>query len=292
MQPARVGFVGFGEVASVFSLAIREKGAEVSAYDINLGRPGGVERIRKRVRAEGIRLGPLAEVVRESDCILSTVRPQTAADAARACTEHLRAGQTFVDLNSTSPSAKVEIGRIIGSSGATFVEGAILGAVGASGAATRILTGGERGREAAETLARLGLQAAFYSREIGKASVFKMLRSIFSKGLEALLLELLMSGRRAGIERDLWEDVVRFMTESPFEKVASNWIVTHPAACGRRHHEMEQVVSTMRELGADPVMAAATEAVFRRSARLGLGEAFPEKPASVWAVVDLMGSRP
>jgi hypothetical protein len=35
----------------------------------------------------------------------------------------------------------------------------------------------------------------------GKAFMFKILRSIFSRGLETLILELLISGKRAGIGR-------------------------------------------------------------------------------------------
>ena len=286
MRASRVGFIGFGEVAAAFSKAAIESGAAVSAYDVNLTRPGGKERLSKRVRAEGLRFLPLRDVVRGSDTILSTVRAETARDAARDCAADLDADRTYIDLNSTSPSVKEEIARIIGATGAAFAEGAILAAVGAAGASARILVGGARGREAADLLNGLGLNATFYSPEIGKASRFKMLRSIFSKGMEALLLELLVSGRRAGIERDLWQDVVRFMTENPFEKVASNWIVTHPAACARRRHEMEQVLATLREAGADPVMTRATEELLRRSSALDLKKEFPEKPNDVWKVVE------
>ncbi|MCP5118598.1 MAG: NAD(P)-dependent oxidoreductase, partial [bacterium] len=137
-----------------------------------------------------------------------------------------------------SPSIKVEIGRTISRSGADFVEGAILGAVGASGADTRILTGGNRGPEAAETLTHLGLRVSFFSSEIGKASTFKMLRSIFSKGFEAVILELLIAGKRAGIEEELWKDVCEFMDQNPFERVAANWTRTHTVAHERRYHEM------------------------------------------------------
>lgn len=291
MHPPRVGFVGFGEVGAVFSAANRAAGAEVRAYDVNLGRPGGEARLQKRVRAAGVRFLPLEEVIRESEWVLSTVRAQTALDAARACAPHLRKGHTYVDLNSTGPSVKVEIQRLVEPTGAAFVEGAILGAVGAAGAGARILTGGEHGARAAEALKRLGLNATPYSPEIGKASVFKMLRSIFSKGLEALILELLVTARRARMEKDLWRDILEFMTQNPFEKVASNWIVTHPGACGRRHHEMEDVVATMREIGEEPLLTAATEALFRRSSEAGLKEAFAEKPADLWAVVEAIHHR-
>lgn len=293
MPPPRVGFVGFGEVASVFSAAIRAYGAEISAYDTNLSRPDGEARLRKRTRVEGIRFQPLADVVGGATLVLSTVRSQTAVDAARACAKHLRAGKTYVDLNSTSPGVKREIGRVIEPTGAAFVEGVILGAVGASGAATRILTGGEHGRAAAEDLGRLGLKASYYGPEIGKASVFKMLRSIFSKGVEALLLEMLLAGRKAGIEKELWEDVRGFMSENPFEKVAANWITTHPGACARRAAEMEDVLGTMREIGAGSSMTAATEELLRRSVALGVKDRFPEKPRDLWAVVEaLAGGTP
>jgi 3-hydroxyisobutyrate dehydrogenase len=289
MQPLRVAFVGFGEVAAVFSAVARAAGASVAAYDHNLDEPGGDTRIRRRARTDGIRFLPLADALAGADLVLSTVSSRTALDAARACAPHLRPSQLYVDLNSTPPALKVEIGRSLAASGAGFAEGAVLGAVGAAGASVRILTGGPRGEEAARALGGLGLRAEFYSPDVGRASVFKMLRSIFSKGLEALLLELRVAGRRAGIEQDLWQDVLDFMKETPFDAVASNWILSHPAACARRHREMEEVVGILRELGVDPIMSAATESFFRRSSGLGLSRSFPERPASPDAVVQALG---
>jgi hypothetical protein len=45
----------------------------------------------------------------------------------------------------------------------------------------------------------------------------------------------------------------------------------------------------MREIGVDPVMTAATEVFFSRSGCLGFQEAFPEKPASIEAVIAQRG---
>jgi 3-hydroxyisobutyrate dehydrogenase len=225
------------------------------------------------------------------NCVLSTAATQAAKEIAQACLPYLQPGQVYVDLNSTSPSVKVEIDEIIAPSGADFVEGAILGAVGASGARTRVLVGGEKGPEVTQKLTRLGLNVIHYSFEIGKASTFKMLRSIFSRGLEALLLELLIAGKRAGIEHDLWEEVTGLMSRHPFDQVASNWIQTHAMAHERRYHEMVQVAETMREIGVEPIVTAGTEAFFRRSLSLGLGNAFAEKPDSMEQVIDFMTER-
>lgn len=274
----KVGFIGFGEVGSTFSAAMCASGAEVAAYDI----------LAEKIIAAGVRYLRLAELIACADYVLSTVTTRAAKSAAASCLPHLRGGQIYVDLNSTSPSVKLELERMIQPTGAYFIEGAILGAVGVTGAGTRILIGGRNGQAAARTLSRMGLRAAFYGEEIGKASMFKMLRSIFSKGLEALILELLIAGERAGIEKDLWADVTEFMAKNPFDRVAQNWLQSHALAYDRRYHEMVQVTETMREIGLEPVMTAATEAFFDRSRALGLDKAFPAKPACMEDVVAFM----
>jgi 3-hydroxyisobutyrate dehydrogenase-like beta-hydroxyacid dehydrogenase len=287
----KVGFIGFGEVGSVFSEALYHHGAEIGVYDALLATQEGAQSIQKRVQGDFKISSTLSKLIDNSDTILSTVTTQSARDVAVEAARFLKPGQMYIDLNSTSPAVKVELAELISPSGADFVEGAILGAVGATGAATRLLTAGEKGKEAAALLNELGLKVSFYSPEIGQAAMFKMLRGIFSKGLEALILELLIAGKRASIEKDLWRDIVGFMTENPFEKVASNWVKTHAVAYERRYWEVTQIVETMRELGVEPIMASATEAVFERSRSLDLAKAFPQKPGSYEEVIDYIWKR-
>jgi 3-hydroxyisobutyrate dehydrogenase-like beta-hydroxyacid dehydrogenase len=291
MSSVRVAFVGFGEVAGVFSAALRERGAEVAAYDVLLDQAQARDSLERRCRAEGIRLCPLAEAVAGADYVLSTVTTDRAEEAEQSCAARLTSGQVYLDLNATSPAVKRRIGTIVGNAGADFVEGALLGAVGVTGAGTRILLGGPNGREAARALSDLGLNAEFYSAEIGKASTFKMLRSVFSKGLEALVLEFLIAGKRAGLEEDLWRDVTDLLERNPFEQVAANWVRSHAQAHERRYHEVVQVAEVLREIGLEPIMTAGTEALFERSLALGLKEAFSEKPETMSDVIDVMERR-
>ena len=284
----KIGFIGFGEVGTVFSKAMHEQGADILVYDLLLTKNDDLAIIKERTGIDRIQICSLDDLIKSSDYILSTVTIQVAKEVALECSKKLSPHKTFIDLNSTSPSVKVEIHEIIKASGADFVEGAILGAVGATGAQTRILTAGEKGREIAEILNSFGLHVVYYSNEIGKASMFKMLRSIFSKGLENIIIELLIAGKRAGIEKDLWEDITDFMSQKPFNKIASNWVQTHALAHERRYHEMVQVVGAMREIGIDPVMTSATTAFFKRSLDFGFKEEFPEKPDSLEEVVEFM----
>jgi 3-hydroxyisobutyrate dehydrogenase-like beta-hydroxyacid dehydrogenase len=291
MNALKITFIGFGEVASIFSDAICKKGAKVCAYDILMDRENGMATLKKRAKNEDISFSALADAISGAAYILSTVTSHVAEEAARYCAAHLKSGQVYVDLNATAPSVKQKISSFIQPSGADFVEGAILGAVGVTGHQTRILTGGPKRSEAAETLTGLGLNVTSYSPEIGKASTFKMLRSVFSKGLEALLLEFLIAGKRAGVQDDLWREIVDLFAHNPFDIVAGNWIKTHATAHERRYHEMKQVRQVLEEIGIEPVLTASTEGFFKRSCELGLQEAFPEKPDTFEAVIEFMENR-
>ncbi|MDR3587175.1 MAG: DUF1932 domain-containing protein [Desulfosporosinus sp.] len=282
----KVGFIGFGEVASFLSERLLQNGcSEVYAYDVLLNKEGGIKTIESRARVTGIRFADFKTVVENTEYVLSTVVTQVAVPVAEECVTFLKAGQVYIDLNSTAPSVKVNVSEIIKPSGAVFVEGAILGALGATGADTKILLGGEQAEDATAVLEGLGLRTSVFSSEIGKASTFKMLRSIFSKGMEAMLIELLLAGQCAGIDKELWLDIVETMSKTPFEKTAANWVQTHAPACERRYHEMEQVIETMKEIGVDPILTIGTTNFLKRSSVVGLNKVLTEKPGTMNEVI-------
>lgn len=288
----RVTFVGFGEVAAAFAPAFAARGTEVAATDVLLEAPDGSARLRARAGATPVAFSTLGEALHGARYVFSTVTTDVAREAARSASALLSRGQTWVDLNATEPAVKREIAALVEASGATFVEGALLGAVGVSGARTELLLGGREGAATARALATdYGLNVRHYSDEIGRASTYKMLRSVFSKGLEALLIEFLVAGERAGMREELWAEVVELLGRDRFEKVATNWVCSHAVAHARRWHEVVQVEKVLRELGVEPSMTAATERIFRRSIELGMGSAFSERPSSMAPVVQFFDAR-
>jgi 3-hydroxyisobutyrate dehydrogenase-like beta-hydroxyacid dehydrogenase len=261
------------------------RGARVSAYDLVLEEEAGQERLARRAGEMDVQFLPLDQMVASVAYVLSTNAADVALTVAEECAPLLRPGQVYLDLNSTSPQVKRQIGHTVAPSGAGFVEGAILDAVGAAGAGAQILLGGPHAARVAEALCGLGLNVAAFSDQIGAASTLKMLRSVFSKGVEALLIECLVAARRAGLQDALWEALTETMRGTSFEAQADNWVRTHASAYERRYHEMIQVEDTVRDLGLEPVMTAATRALFARSCDLGLGDAFPDGAERMDAVI-------
>ncbi len=280
--------LGFGEAGSAFAVALAAAGARVYSYDLRWECEDETASSERRAAHPEIEFCGLAELLAAAEILLSTVTTDAALEAAGACLPGLLPGQVYCDLNSTSPRVKRELDALLAPAGVSFVEGAILGAIGIGGARTRILLGGGGARSLAEKLNALGLDTEAYSDEIGKASAFKMLRSVFSKGLEALLVEFLMAGRKAGLEQHLWREVTELMGGERFDSVARNWVCSHAVAHERRLHEMRQVGELLDELGLESIMTEATIGFFERSTRLGLGAAFERRPEAMEDTVDAL----
>jgi hypothetical protein len=81
------------------------------------------------------------------------------------------------------------------------------------------------------------------------------------------------------------------MDAASFGEVGGNWVRTHATAHARRYHEMLQVADVVRELRVDAPMTAATVALFERSTRLALKDAFAAPPASATEVIAALDAR-
>jgi len=90
MAELRIGFIGFGEVASTFAKQMVKKGAEVWAYDVLLSRRDGMKSIRERAGDAKIAVHSLEKVCRACSYLLSEVTTHTARDAAVAATQYLK----------------------------------------------------------------------------------------------------------------------------------------------------------------------------------------------------------
>jgi 3-hydroxyisobutyrate dehydrogenase-like beta-hydroxyacid dehydrogenase len=243
--------------------------------------------MQKKIEDDQSKACSLGEVLGAGDYILSVVTPQSCREIADRVSRSLHAHQVFVDLTSTSPAVKRIIGATITNSGAKFVEGVILGAV-SSVTSPVILLGGPAGESASSVFQQYGLAARFYSPEIGRASAFKMLRSIFSKGMEAVLVETLVAARRVGLLDETWEEIQTTLCTGKVEDTLQTWVRSHPRSAQRRCHEMQEVSEFLEEIGIQPVLPRASAQVFTRSLELGVSYAFLREPESFRDVIEYL----
>jgi 3-hydroxyisobutyrate dehydrogenase-like beta-hydroxyacid dehydrogenase len=290
-MPRRFGLLGHGAVGSLFARLLGDRDAVVRSYDVLLDDEAACERMRARILADGARPVSLKEAVRESEFVIAIAPTQACRDAAVQASHYLRAGQTYCDFASTSPAVKREIARIVDTTGAQFVEGAILGAVGASAVCPEILLGGTAAAGTAEVLREYGLRTRPYSLEIGPASAFKMIRSVFSKGMETLLIEALLAARRADLLDDVWGEIKSMLAPDRMERTLETWIRSHAVSCERRCCEMLEVSRFLEELEVKPILSRAAAERFRLSNRLGIASAFEGEPARFTDVIEYLNTK-
>ncbi|NKZ01466.1 RraA family protein [Nocardiopsis alborubida] len=186
----QVGVLGLGEAGAVYATAFADAGWTTVGFDPQTGTPTP----RGATRASSER-----EAVAGADLVLSLVTGAHAVAAAEAALPGLRPDTVYVDMNAAAPETKAGVARVIGAS-AQVVDGAIIGSVLRFGAGANVLLSGPPSADAARLLGAVGSDAEAIGGQVGEASRRKLLRSVFMKGLGALITEAVDAGRAAGEE--------------------------------------------------------------------------------------------
>jgi 3-hydroxyisobutyrate dehydrogenase-like beta-hydroxyacid dehydrogenase len=247
----KVGFLGFGEVASTLTEGIMKNGADV--YTCVRGRSS---RTRKTAEKSGVKLYPnYKELAENSDILISTVVPSKAVDVAKLVGNYSKG--IYIDMNNVSPQT-VKNALMLIKNGKT-VDAAIIGSVIKNGVNIEIIASGPCAKEIVE-LENYGMNITVVGEENGQASGIKLLRSAYTKGVSALLFESVYHGYKMGID----VEVLKYISETEckdFIESAVSRLISAAFHAQRRSEEMDQVVEMLNEKQ-DPVMAKATSDFF------------------------------
>jgi L-threonate 2-dehydrogenase len=199
MQPI-VAVIAPGMMGSAVGQRLVESGIEVRTA---LG--GRSEGTIARAKAAGM-VGVSDAQVAASDIILSIVPPGDALGLAERLAPALRAAQKkpiFVDCNALNPGTVLRIARVIEETGATFVDGGIVGGPPKAGYnGPKIYLSGPASARVAE-LTQYGLYMPIQPGPIGAASAMKMSYAGITKGFTALGAAMMLAATRAGTADDL-----------------------------------------------------------------------------------------
>lgn len=290
----KIGFVGFGEAGYHLAKGLRGAGVtQLVAFDIHTHTPGRGERIQQRAAETGVALLESSQALAENcDLLLSVVTASSATEAATQTAPFLQVRHLYADLNSVSPETKRTIDGIIAASSARFVEAAVMAPVPPYGHKVPMLLGGAAATSLVELLAPFGMRFEVISEQVGAAVAVKMCRSVMVKGLEALLFECTLGAVKYGADERVFaslEESYPGMNWSRLAGYAISRVIEHGE---RRARELEQVASTLRSAGIEPVMA---EAIVKRQdwgAQLGLKEHFGgQVPEDYRAIMQAIAER-
>ncbi|KVD03219.1 NAD(P)-dependent oxidoreductase [Burkholderia ubonensis] len=135
----------------------------------------------------------LGAAIRDAHWIVSAVTASSDAEVVAAVAAHIRADQTFIDINSVSPALKQHGQQLIEAAGGRYVEAAVMAPVPPHGLAVPMLLAGRSADAVARELTALGFAAQAVSTRVGAASVM-------IKAIEALTVECLSAARAYGAD--------------------------------------------------------------------------------------------
>jgi hypothetical protein len=244
-----IAFLGFGELGRVLGSALARD------HDV-----------RSWSRSRGV----LTAALDGAQAVISAV-PGSASEAVFSQALPLLSEDTlFVDLTAAAPDVKERAAA----RHALYVDGAVLGTVAASGAAVPIVVAGAGAERFRELVSPAGLNVSVVEGDAGTAARLKLVRSVYMKGRDALVLEMMLAARRLGVE-------------DPFTELSERVLRALAVHAGRRSEELDSAAALLRELGVDPLVTVAGSARLRWLAERGLREHFGgERPPDGRATLD------
>lgn len=257
MSSLSVCLLGFGEVGQALSQDLRPRVGRLCAWDLKFADVGSVPS-RNAARQEVLVASGAKQAVTGADLVISAVTAAQIGEAALSVAPYMKPSAYFFDLNSTSPAAKSHAADIVEAAGGRFVEAAIMSPVAPRRAASPMLLGGPHAAAFLPLARELGFAGAeAFSQKLGAASAAKMCRSVVVKGVEALLLESLLTARRHGVDAAVLDSLQSMFPVENWRNTARYMISRALIHGQRRAEEMREAAHTVAGAGFPSPMSSA-----------------------------------
>lgn len=257
-----IAVIGLGEVGRCFAEPLHRAGYRLSLCEARPS-PAAIE----LAQSLGLPIHPSAgEWLHDSDWVLSCVTGAVSLPVAKQVAPHMRKGAAIADLTTASPELKRNAVAFTAGLAVRYVDVAIMGGILIHRERTPLLVAGE-GADAFKTLMeKIGSRVATIDNgAAGDAMSLKILRSVFTKGMEALSVELLMSAETQGVREKLYDQLLD-IDQTPLRDFIEMLVRTHVVHAKRRAHEVGDARSEMASQGLPSTVLPGVEERFQKTA--------------------------
>jgi 3-hydroxyisobutyrate dehydrogenase-like beta-hydroxyacid dehydrogenase len=267
-----IGLLSPGDMGSVVGKVLQSHGLRVLTC-----LKGRSERTRMLAREAQIEDVPnYADLVANTDMILSILVPEQALNTARVVADAMRHGgrrTTYVDCNAVSPGTVKAISEVITAAGSRCIDAGIIGPPPRQPGVTRFYASGPEVEVFAD-LSNYGLDIRPLGRDIGLASGLKMCYAALTKGMTAIATEILVTAHTLGLYEPLvaeWE-----LSQKDRYRTIERQLPAMPTKALRWISEMEEIAKTFGDIGLTPKIHQGAADVYRFVGSTPLAEETPE----------------
>jgi 3-hydroxyisobutyrate dehydrogenase-like beta-hydroxyacid dehydrogenase len=249
-----VGIVGLGEAGAAMAQALRQSGHALSCLDIRANTGA-------RAKAEAFGIGfadDPALFAAGADLVLVVVPARRALEVALSLVPSLQSGTVYADCTAKSISVRDAVANACRGRGIRFADVAIADTVSWPDRPVELLLSGEGTGRVAEGFAGTRFRTRVVDASRPVSAELKLLRSVYTKGLSAVLLETLAAAEKCGVRPEVQRSLTAFM-ETEFPRIAEMLVGSSIRHARRRADEMEDVGALVNAaLGGAPMTAGAT----------------------------------
>ncbi len=240
----KIAFLGLGEVGSTLARDLLSQKIDVSGWDPN-----------PRNLPDGLHFAASnPDAAKNADVILSANLASVAVEVAQEVVPHLRDGQLYADMNTASPAVKREIDALFAESPAQFTDVAIMAPIKPKGIRTPMLACGRGASKFAELLTPVTMPVTVLTEPAGQAATQKLVRSVFYKGLAAVVIETLEVAEKLDLVAYAREQLLTLLyDEDMIDRLVSGSIIH----ARRRIHEMDAVIEMLEQANVQPLTSTA-----------------------------------
>lgn len=229
-----IAIIGLGEVGRCYAAPLHAAGHTLLLCEARVS-----EAARKLADSANLAIQEkVGDWLSSADLVLSCVTGTTSLPVLQQVLPYLKKGATLADLTTASPAVKREGGALVEAAGALYADTAIMGAISLNLARTPLLVSGSGAESLKSVLEGAGGKVQVIANgKPGDAMSLKILRSVFTKGMEALCVELLMSAEKQGVRDKLYEQLSD-IDNTPLRAFIDMLVRTHVIHAKRRAHEV------------------------------------------------------
>lgn len=251
-EPIEATVFGLGEAGSLIARDLARAGVVVHGFD-----PADVPTPRWVLRHDRP-----DTAVADSTLVLTVTAAADATMALAQAREAMARGTVYADLSTSTPLLMQELASVADEEGISFTDVALMAPVPGNGLATPSLASGPGAARYAEIVTALGGEVEVIGERAGDAAAQKLMRSVVTKGLTALIIESLAAAEAHGSLDRVWRHLVDLVTEAD-GTLLQRFVTGTPAHVERRIVEMDAARDFLLSLGVSATMTTATAATLR-----------------------------
>ncbi|MBV0881450.1 6-phosphogluconate dehydrogenase [Noviherbaspirillum sp. L7-7A] len=257
-----IAIIGLGEVGRCYAKPLYEAGFELSLCE---ARPAKAAVELASSWGLPIHERP-GEWLAPAQWVLSCVTGAQALLVVEQSVPYMNAGTSLADLTTASPNIKRRAAHYAAEQEIRYVDAAIMSAISLNWVRTPLLASGEGAEEFQALLEQVGGRAqVLQDGAAGDAISLKILRSVFTKGLEALIIETLMSAETQGLREKLYEQLSD-IDQMPLRTLFDISARTHVIHAKRRAHEVYDAQQELATQGLTSLILPGVEQRFLATA--------------------------